>query len=1049
MKQYVIPDFSKGLVDIDSQAKVDKTYKQKCSELLNFYIATDNTLKRRPPLVESTLYPEATGAIDFVISENRHIFLCNVPPDELAQLPAEVQGVLSPTGDAVNYTQTEEGLRASFQAQASAGQFNLTVDWQAKVNAQRLVVYNRETNEHLPEEGYLFVTVYHDSSTTYRNQVTSLCGALAREVDPDFPRRLDITEIEEPAAFFIFKNGVRVASSHTMPYKYDDQIKPPLKTAIDNRYATSSLLRQIETGQSEFLFATKERCVEPIRQLDRHIKEGITFSYAGLRYRLSDNRLQGLTSRKLLPGITDMTAQALKTLFPRQEFEAEVTLPAKVVYIPASADARTNRVDFPYARDTFTRALTTDLQTTTENTGNTYALESLLNGNRTAAFSLTAFRGIHPELSSVVDNLKLVVSAFQTGDGAQWMYPDIKYLSGGADHSRVGEASFLYRTQNQDRTAVVVTSMKEVGWNGPDEEALSRDSFPNGNGYAADGVGVCIALYKHLPNKPDKVNPTELEPDGFLYFFLDYDRPEVQDYFKESDLVSGYSSAYNKYRGFVLKKGSPATTRPSDTIVNILLDSMNFYNGEQTTRLGDNPLRANFIQDVAVSPSVKTGLAWPIGLTQDSILKFATPCYAQSLNPLDATLTEIPTDNAFGGHRFQARSAETPFLNTEARLILYLHSPKLYTGSNYNYETLPGRDAVYFDNILYLSQVLETEVFNNHIVDYFLSVVNNTRDARVLRVSGLGGQLVAPIEGDPQVFRFKSRLGGRDDIVTVEGADQNNIYIGTQNGIKRALPGTFLQQVRMSDVSKTGLTTPIISESSYNVAAAGNRLVLMRYYEEAQGVIADLLAPETTLFLEADGVEQLLSKYKLLFFYKRGANRVYCGSMDKERGYKGVSEFLLPANIHTMKQINQDTVGLLLTDGRYCEMDFAATTDTDFRDSLGGKKLNYTSSLTSLPVVFVGEQSFSSTRTLAITKASIGIAGFASFDFSVLDDITGVEQTTPVRFVDDQNITEPKRFGGFWSLETLPTNGAVSPRIRIVKKDNKYMALSSVILEVS
>ena len=1049
MPQYIIPDFSKGLVDIASQARLDKTYKQKCSELNNFYISTDNTVKRRPPLVESTLYPEAAGAIDFAISEDRHIFLCNVPINELPQLPAEIQGILSPTGETADFRQTDDGLRATLNTQTSVGRFNLNVDWTAKVNAQRLVVYDRETNKHLPEEGHLFVTVYHDSTTTYNNTITSLSGALARETDPDFPRKLNLTEIEEPAAFFIFKNGVRVAASHTMPYKYDNQIKPPLKTAADNRYATSQVLRQLQTGQSEFLFTTKERCVEPIRQLNRHIREGITFSYAGLRYRFTDGQVQGLTSRKLLPGITDMTAQALKTLFPRQEFDAEVTLPTKVVYVPSKADARTNRVDFPYARDNFTRALTTDLQTTTENTGSTYALETLLSGKRVAAFTLDAFRGIHPELASIVDNLKLVVSAMQTEEGSQWMYPDIKYLSGGADHTRIGEASFLYRLQNQDRTAVVTTSMKEVGWTGPNEEALSTNSFPNGNGYAADGVGVCVALYRNLPDRPATVDVTEEEPDGFLYFFLDYDTTAVQEYFKNLDLVSGYSSAYDKYRGFVLKKGSTATVQPAKSIVELILDSMNFYNGEETTRLGDNPIRSAFIQDVAVSPSVQSGLAWPIGLTQDNILSFATPCYAQTLNTLDATLTEDAAEGGFGGMVFSERSKETPFFNNNARLTLYMHRPKFYTGANYKYETLPGRDAVYFDNVLYFSQVLETEVFNNHIVDYFQSIVNNTRDSRVLRLSGLGGQLVTALEGDPQVFRFKSKLGGRDDIITVEGADQNNIYIGTQNTIKRALPGTFLRRVHMSEVSKTGVTSPIISESSYNVAAAGDRLVLLRFYEEAQGVIADLLAPETTLFSEADGVEQLIAKYKLLFFYKQGTNRIFCGAMDKERGYKGISEFVLPANISTMKQVDPDTLGILLTDGRYCEMNFATDFSTDFRDELAGKKISYTSSLTSLPVTFAGDTSFSSTRTIAITKASIGIAGFASFEFSVLDDITGVNTDTAVRYVDEKNVTEPKQFGGFWSLETLPTNGSVSPRIRIIKKDNKYIALSSVILEVN
>ena len=1047
MKQYAIPDFSKGLVDLDSQAKVDPGYKQKCAELKNFFIATDNTLKRRPPIIESTQYPEARNAIDFVNSEDRRMFLCNVSPDELNTLPGEVQGTLFPQGQTAEYRQTPDGLRATVNIEETVLTTLFKVRWDLKVNAQRLVVYDRATNDYLEDESYLFVTVYHDSSVNYLHRRVSLCAARAVLRDSNFPAALELSQIEEPAAFYIYKGATKLASSHTMPYKYPDQIKPPLKTTGDARYTTSELLRSVDIGQSEFLFTAKERCVSPIRELHRHITEGITFSFAGLRYRLAEGRLQELSGRKLLPGITDVTVTAMKTLFPSRPFESTVNLPTKVVYVPGQVERGANRGVFPYAKNNFKNAITTDVQTTTSNTGHTYALENLLQNTRVVGFDIDTFRGAHPELAAIVDPIKLVVSLYEANDGSQWMYPDIKYLSGSADISRVGSASFLYNQHGEHRTAVVTTSMRQVGWSGVNAEELSENSFPNGNGYAADGVGVCVALYKNIDDRPDFVDVTENPPDGFLYFFLDYDDADVQNYFQGVDLVSGFTAAYTKYRGFVAKKGSTAIQRPSKTFADTLTDDMLFYTGVGDS-LGEKPAVTDFLSDASSVPGAKTALGWPIGLAPENIKSFATPCYVQTLNPFDATVTVNAINNKLGGTDLSSRSGTVPFRSTDVELIPYLHNPKFYTGANYRYESLPGRAAVFFANTLYLSQVLETEIFNNHVVDYFQSITNTTRDRNVLRASGLEGQFVAPIEGDPQTFRFKSRLGGRDDIVTVEGADRDNIFIGTENSIKRALPGSFLTNVLLSDTSNTGITSPIISESSYNIAAAGNKLVVLRYYQEAQGVVADLLAPETTVFDTVDGVTQLLSKHKLLFFYKQGTNRIFCGSMDKDRAYKGVSEFVLPVSVQTIKQVSPDSLGLILTDGRYCEMDFAITVDTDFRDELTGQKHLYESSVTSLPIVFVGEQSFSSARTLSITKASIGIAGFADFEFTVLDDLTGVEQSTNVRYVDSQNVGSPKRFGGFWSLETLPTNGAVSPKVKITKKDNKYIALSSVILEV-
>ena len=1038
MPQYTIPSFSAGLVDLDSQAKLDKSYQHKCSELTNFIIAPDDTIRRRPPLKQVADYPRAAGAIDFVDSGRKRIFLCNVPVSELEDLPEDVQKYLYPTPTATKpnlsiYKQTPEGLRATM-TEVVRIVTDYTVNWELKANVQRIVTYDKVTGEHLPEESYLFLCAYHDSKVTVNDKVITLTSLKTNTTAGAKPDRINVDEIQEPAVFAIWRGNNQVALSYTLPYKTDTGIQVTRKNATDTRFTLTEVLSRVDNGATEFLFTDKTGCTEPIKAMHRHLQEGVTFSFAGLRYKLDDGGLEYLTGKRLLPSLTDMTHNTLKSLIPNKRFKPDAPLPMKVLYIPAKATGAKSAADNPFSKANIKTALTSGLIQSSMEDSNVRPLETLLTEEKVKGYTLEAFRGALPELAPVLDEIKTVVGMYEATDSSKWVYPDVKYLEGSADYTRTGEASFLYTQGTEDRTAVITTSVKGLGWPGVNRNSIPANSFPNGNGYAADGLGVSIALYKHIPSNPDTYNPTAAAPDAFLYIFLDYDSPEVQEYFKGIDLISGFSASFLKYRSFVAKLGSSASYNVGATsFVDRLTDA---NNKADSTALTDTATTADAY------------LLWPFGIAPEDIKNFGTPCYLQSLNPKDAKITLTPTGSALGGNAFVTETGEVTFDNTSPKLLVYMHNPRLYSGAPSNYEALPGRGAVYTNNKLYLSQVLSDEVYNNHVVAYFNSITNGTRDRLVLQASGLQGQFVAPIIGDPQIFEFKSRLGGEDNIVSIEGADRDNIYIGTENAVRRALPGSFLRQVQLSELSRSGVTSPIISESSYNIAATGDRLVIMRYYEEAKGVIADILAPDTKLLDDIDGVEQLISKHKLLFFYKRGTPRVYCGAMSKERAFKGLSVLEFPEPIHLLKQLSADKMGVLLSSGGYCEMDFQTDVTTDFSDVIDGKKQNFTSSVTSLPVAFAGETSFSSARTISISKASVGVAGFLDLEFSIVDDLTGAQATTAVRYVNKDNITEPKEFGGFWSLETLPTNGSVSPRIKLTKKDNKYVALSSVLLEI-
>ena len=79
--KYTIKNFIKGLVDPDSQANLSDDYRQKCSELKNFYITQNDTLQIRPPMEKLAGFD---GDIDDVVilEDGRFVVSSTVTPED-------------------------------------------------------------------------------------------------------------------------------------------------------------------------------------------------------------------------------------------------------------------------------------------------------------------------------------------------------------------------------------------------------------------------------------------------------------------------------------------------------------------------------------------------------------------------------------------------------------------------------------------------------------------------------------------------------------------------------------------------------------------------------------------------------------------------------------------------------------------------------------------------------------------------------------------------------------------------------------------------------
>ena len=194
----VYPSFRRGLVSEDSWARLSDGYMEKLSECENFYISTDNSLKRRPPLVQPADSPLAAlrNIVDYQASESKLYVLTNVDSTELDNLPDELKRVLGievflgPRNLEDLYTLVDGQLRGEAEVSLDSG----VADVSLRAYVQKLHVFDANTKEELEDEGYTLATVRHEIITDHGGQKVSItakrcnnCRRTARRVR--YPRR--------------------------------------------------------------------------------------------------------------------------------------------------------------------------------------------------------------------------------------------------------------------------------------------------------------------------------------------------------------------------------------------------------------------------------------------------------------------------------------------------------------------------------------------------------------------------------------------------------------------------------------------------------------------------------------------------------------------------------------------------------------------------------------------------------------------------------------------------------------------------------------------
>ena len=795
-----------------------------------------------------------------------------------------------------------------------------------------------------------------------------------------------------------------------------------------------------------------------IDDIDVHPLGGISFLFAGLLYRVENDVLRCENGPSLFPDVFELDNNYLGTFISDNVVGTNIKTPLKVLYVPTSQTPESGEIT-TYTQKKVVDSLTNDIINAVGQKGFTQVvgIEKLLNDNEIRGFSYDAFQQIFSSVHQVTKHLKQVVGYYQNpGTGAATMYPDIKFLPSDTDINGAGEVYPLYPAteeniaEPQTRAAAVMSSVPRLNFTGKAffTEATGTTEFRNGSGYAAGGVGVTVALYKNLGVTRDATtgaitqsNAGTQIPTGVLYFYVDYSSPEAVKFFDTIDMVAGYSTSGRKYHSATLRRAAATLTVPS-TIFESQLAA-----GISTTDV--NGADAKVLSSATdVKPTTERRLVYPFAPSLSTTSGFGLPCYYASETPGEgSTVHSWVLDNALVDSITE--TGDTRNFNINQEMARYLVLPTTYRSNSGRLHVLQGRSVITDGNIAYFSQVGELSKFSNPLARFWDSFTTASRSYNILRDSGITGAVGrTPI--DPEKRQFTDSLGRTSDIVAVLGESPERTFIGTKNSIHRVLPSSFLggeTGLQVNKIAPYGVSSNFVADSSYTVAALDNKVLALRYYEEASGYVTDVINEETKI-RDVDTAVSLIGKHRIILFHKENTNVVYCMAIGANRQFKGFSVFTFPRTISKLKGISPDKVGCLLQGGSYAELDFRADEDTVYQDDIDNKQTPFESRMATLPIIIVDQQIASPDYTVVPRSVTMGVHGYIDFTLSLVDDANDNVTETQLRYPNADQVDETRLFSGLFTYKGIGHTNSDSPRIRISKKDDKYIAISSMILTV-
>ena len=339
------------------------------------------------------------------------------------------------------------------------------------------------------------------------------------------------------------------------------------------------------------------------------------------------------------------------------------------------------------------------------------------------------------------------------------------------------------------------------------------------------------------------------------------------------------------------------------------------------------------------------------------------------------------------------------------------------------------------------------KLFTNILGEYVTTTGSASQlSPKVFDDSPVDQSLTSITSGGPTTLSFRTSEFHNDNIHTITKQLDGNIVLGLDTTI-RELVGGLNDPTGDNIILGTGASSNILFDGGYLLFADKNNIAQPRFSREAQNFLQNNVNDETHDIDNIDTMVSLFSRHRVFLLHKSGSQKIYCLAAGEDRTFKGLSVMEFPISIRRIIKFDPDKIILLSQQGLHT-IDFSSDKNKDYFDEINDvRHETFEAAFTTLPIFVLTDTEYSVFYSTTIPRATVALSGFPEFTFQVLNRENKVIAERSLRKV-GREVSSVPHFSGPFLIDRLPTSASESPKVRLTKTTDKYLSISSMVLDL-
>ena len=303
------------------------------------------------------------------------------------------------------------------------------------------------------------------------------------------------------------------------------------------------------------------------------------------------------------------------------------------------------------------------------------------------------------------------------------------------------------------------------------------------------------------------------------------------------------------------------------------------------------------------------------------------------------------------------------------------------------------RDIYYSDNHLYFSNHRSDVIRRLSNSEYIALTLSSNIPVNDISKAGLSIPL-RDFSSYPRDAPHVLKLPGKITSVT---ALDDNIYVSTDQKVYRISESTLAadQAPIVKKILDRGIRSELIAESTLFFGAYDRHIITFRYYEEAQRFLGNIINRDFDI-KNITTTETLIQNHNIAVFASMGEKELYVLALGQQSKTQGFSRFTFDKAVNNIRQLDPDRIIVLFADDEAKILNFNLDNEVDYRDESRDifeavTKTKYKSTARCVPILEFSDRDFSALSSVSIKKAIVCMADAqAAFNFFIGQELGGI-----------------------------------------------------------